>query len=280
MFNSNLENVGDRQDVAPADEEMLSNPLFVRSLAKGFCILQAFRDVNGPMTMRDICEATKLDKSTVQRFCHTLVELGFLIKNAKSKHLSPAPALLDFSFMYLRNDPLIQIATPFLIQARELCGEAFNLARRVDDQVIYVVRLRSPSSRVSDPLIGTRAPLFCTASGRSILSAKSQSEVQEILQQIKMYRLTPMTVCDIAGVEALVDQAREDGYAIADQECIVGEITVASPILDAARKVLGSVNISTSTNEKTVDEVREKLAPVVSSTALQISRSLGLSPFT
>lgn len=263
-----------------ANNAMLANPLFVRSLAKGFRVLQAFRDANGPMSMRDICEATGLDKSTVQRFCHTLVELDLLHKNVKSKHLSPAPALLDFSLMYLRNDPLIQIATPFLVQAREQCGQAFNLARRVNDQVIYVVRLRSPKSRVSDPLIGTRAPLFCTASGRSILAAMPDGEVRKILKSIKMHKLTPMTVYDTAGVKALVDQAREDGFAIANQECIVGEITIASPILDASRKVMGSVNISTSTAEFSLDEVREKLAPVVSSTALQISRSLGLSPFT
>lgn len=261
------------------DKNPKDNPLFVGSFEKGMQVLQAFRDHAGPLGLTELCELTGLGKSAVQRYCYTLVELGLLVKHARSKDYSPSPQLLDFSYMYLRSDPIIQVATPYLINAREECGEAFNLARRINGEVIYTVRLPSSHSKLSNPLVGGKAPIYCTASGRAILSAMDPQEVSDLLEQQPLLPLTSRTITSLPEILELIDRAREEGFTIANQECINGEVTVAAPLIGKDRKVQGAINIATSIQTYSPEAAREELAPLVTRTALDISRALGLSPF-
>lgn len=261
------------------EENGRASALFVASLRKGFQVLQAFRDAESALGLMELCQRTGLGKSAVQRFCHTLVELGYLKKDERTRRYSPAPQLLDFAFMYLHSDPLIQVASPWLVNAKEECHEAMNLARRIGTDVIYLVRLPSPSARLTNPLIGGRAPVFCTASGRAILSTLPRDEVERIVDACDRRPLTPMTITDRDAVLAKVEEGRRDGFTIANQECIVGEITTAAPILGRDRTAVAAINISAAVQNYAPEEVRAKLAPVVTRTALEISRALGLSPF-
>ena len=49
-----------------------------------------------------------------------------------------------------------------------------------------------------------------------------------------MQRLTPNTIVDPAELAAELEQVREDGYAVNDEESALGVRTLAVPILDAA----------------------------------------------
>ena len=152
------------------------NPLFISSMEKGFRVLNVFRDVSGSLSLTEICKHSGMGKSAVQRFCFTLVELGLLVKDETSRRYSPSPQLLDYSYSYLKSDAIVQIATPYLIEAREKTGEAMNMGKRVGTDIIYVVRLPSTHSRLANPLLGGRAPVFCTASGTGdSLGIKSRS---------------------------------------------------------------------------------------------------------
>lgn len=258
------------------DSPDTSNPLFVGSIAKGFAVLNAFVTAARPLTFTEICQVTELERSAVQRYCHTFVELGFIHKSQSTKRFSPSPQMLDFAFAFLSSDPLVQIATPYLVDAREQGGEAMNMARRMGTDVIYISRLPSKSSPLSIPLLGGRSPVFCTASGRAILSRLEEDRIHSILDRTKRESLTPHTITDKAQILDLIAQAAEEGFTIASQECIVSEITVAAPILGANGRVEGSVNIATSIQQYPPEAVRAELAPIVTRAALEISRAMGM----
>lgn len=251
--------------------------LYVGSIEKGIRVLQAFSHARGDLSLSEIAQLSGLGKSAVQRFCHTFVTLGYLAKDPRSRRLSPSPRLLEFSFMYLHADPFIQVASTYLLQMHEDCHEAANLALRLDSDVIYVVRLPSLSARLTNPLVGGRAPLFCTASGRALLSTLTQAEVVAVLEASSPRALTPMTLTERDQILEQVAAVRRDGFTIANQECLVGEIAVAAPVLGKDRRAVAAINICTTTPKWSVDSVREKLAPMVCHTAREISRAIGLS---
>jgi DNA-binding IclR family transcriptional regulator len=253
------------------------DPLFIGSLDKGFRVLQAFREIDHPLSLSEISTLTGLGKSAVQRFCHTLVSLGYLEKDPKTKRFRPSVRLLDFSFMYLQANSFVQIASPFMLQAHESSHEAVNLAVPDNLDVVYVVRLPSLSSRLTSPRIGGRAPMFCTASGRCILSTYSDDEVGAILDRSALHPLTKMTITDRAAILKKIEETRHNGFAIAQQECIIGEISVAAPIIGNSRRAIGSVNFSVTTPKWNASSVRKKLAPMIAQTAMDISRAGGLS---
>lgn len=254
-----------------------NNPLFVGSIGKGFAVLNAFRAAGKPLSLTDICNLTGMGKSAVQRFCHTFVELGMLAKDPATKRFSPSPQMLDFAFSYLNTDPLVRIATPYLVDAHDRTGEAMNLARRMGTDIIYISRLPSKHSPLSLPLPGGRSPVFCTASGRSILSRLDKDRVLGILDRSNRDALTAKTITSQDEILELIAQAAEDGFAIASEECIVSEITVAAPIIGANGQVEGSVNIATSIQQYSQEAVRAELAPIITRTALEISRAMGMT---
>ena len=84
--------------------------LFVASLEKGLRVLNAFRTHRQSLGITDIAQATNLDKSAAQRFTNTLHRLGYLEKDEQTRRYRPAIALMDFSYTYLQQDRLAEIA--------------------------------------------------------------------------------------------------------------------------------------------------------------------------
>lgn len=251
------------------------NPLFVNSLDKGFQILQAFCRDPRPHSLKDICRLSGLDKSAVQRFTHTLVTMGYLGKDERTRQYYPGVKILDLCYMYLCSDPLIDIAAPYLLDAREEGGESINMGRRLGLDVIYLVRLPSRKGRVPQPLIGGRAPIYCTATGRAMLSALPREEAESILDACELKHVTPHTIVDRGHILDKLDAAKHTGYTIAIQECLLTEITIAAPILNSHKQVVAAVNFSVTTHRWSIQRIEEELAPILLKAAHSISRSYG-----
>ncbi|MFT6656939.1 IclR family transcriptional regulator [Maritalea sp.] len=252
--------------------------LFVGSVEKALRVLQAFSGDKSALSLTEISERTGLGKSAAQRFCHTLVTLGYLLRDERSRQLRPSAKLLEFSFTFLASDPISSIAAPYLVQAREVSGEAVNLALPHGLDVIYITRLPSLNSQLVNPPIGGRAPMFCTSSGRAYLSALPEGLAEQFVDQSNLRKITAHTITNKDQILALIGQARKDGFASASQECINGELTVGAPIFGRQGKVVASMNICVHGRAWSPEEVVEKFSPIVMKTATEISQALATSP--
>lgn len=269
----------DPEDGAGGDEAR-GDPLFVQSIAKGLAVLGAFGGSWDALRLRDIAERARLSMGAAQRVAHTLVTLGYLRKDERTKRYRLAPRTLDFAFHYLHASPLYEVAIPFVATARDATGETINVAELDGSEVVAAIRM--PSERRMNPssTIGRRLPAFCTAGGRAILAWLPAHETAAVLDRTDWTPLTPRTVCDRGQIEEALRRARNDGYALVEEQVNLGEIALSAPILDGDGRPLASMGLSTSTALWTADAAREKLAPIVMQTANSISRSLrGWKPF-
>jgi DNA-binding IclR family transcriptional regulator len=268
----------ERRERQELENENDRDALFVGSVEKALRVLQAFSGDKSTHSLTEITERTGLGKSAAQRFCHTLVALGYLIRDERTRQLKPSAKLLEFSFAFLASNSLSSYAAPFLLQAREKSGEAVNLALPHGLDVIYVTRLASLNSHLVNPPVGGRAPMFCTSSGRAYLSALPESEARSIVEQSNLAAITPHTITEKQEILKLIDQARKDGYASAQQECIMGELTVGAPIYGRHGRVVASMNICVNGRAWSADQMIEELAPIAMKTANDISQALAGAP--
>jgi IclR family pca regulon transcriptional regulator len=250
-------------------------PLFVGSLDKGLRVLSAFLTGEAHLGLSDICEITKLDKSAAQRFAYTLTALGYLHKDPNTRRYTLSAKMLDWSVAYMQSDHLIQVAGPHLVNLHEETRQAVNLSRLVDTDVIYVIRIPARRARLLSPIVGERVPAFCTASGRAILSRRSDEEVTAILDRSHLVPFTHRTICDRQAVLARIAVAREVGYTIAEEECLPGELTIAAPIVNAEGRSVGGVNMSMTTRDWTPERMRAELAPALLRTVTALSNLQG-----
>ncbi|MEZ0168087.1 IclR family transcriptional regulator [Microvirga sp. TS319] len=256
------------------------DPLFINSLAKGLGVLKAFDGGWDALGLREIAGRSGISMGAAQRITHTLVRLGYLHKDERTRRYRLAVRMLDFAYHYFHASPLYEVAIPFVASARDDCRETINVAELDGPEVVAVIRM--PSRRLMNPTstIGRRLPAFCTAGGRAQLAWLPAEEAKVILDKTNFQPRTQHTLIDRAEVEQRLTAARRDGFALVEEEVNHGEIALAAPILDGSGRPLAAVGVSTSTADWTAAAAREKLAPIVMQTARLISRSLqGWKPF-
>ncbi|AWM87060.1 IclR family transcriptional regulator [Microvirga sp. 17 mud 1-3] len=254
--------------------------LFINSLAKGLSVLKAFDGDWDALGLSEIAGRSGISMGAAQRITHTLVRLGYLRKDDRTRRYRLSARTLDFAYHYLHASPLYEVSIPFVASARDECRETVNVAELDGPEVVAVIRM--PSQRYMNPTstIGRRLPAFCTAGGRAQLAWLPPAEAANILDRTEFLPRTPHTLTDRADVEKRLELAQREGYAMVVEEVNQGEIALAAPILDGNGRPLAAVGVSTSTADWTADSARERLAPVVMQTARLISRSLkGWKPF-
>jgi DNA-binding IclR family transcriptional regulator len=260
-----------------ADFAREKDNLYVGSIEKAICILYAFGKGRPELRLNEIAEITGLGRSAAQRYTHTLCSLGFLLKVNDGPVYRPAPRILDLSFIYLRSDPLVEAATTHLIEAKKAYNETINLGRRQDNEMIFIVRIPGRGGQESRSLPGVRMPVYCTTAGRSILSHLPEDEARDLIMTSDRRPLTTKTITDPDEIMALIRKSSDDGFSLADEEGQMGIITVGSAILDGSGYPVAAVNMAASARSWSVDQVREKLGPLVMETARHISRTQGFS---
>ncbi|PWG67369.1 transcriptional regulator, partial [Enterobacter mori] len=66
--------------------------------------------------------------------------------------------------------------------------------------------------------IGKRAPMYCTAVGKSILSTYSDESIKEIWDQSNIIKLTDNTIIDFGEFMDEINKIRVQGYSVDNEE--------------------------------------------------------------
>lgn len=252
--------------------------LFVGSVEKGFAVLHAFRTGQRELGLRDlslsqISEISGLDKSASQRFTNTLVKLGYLEKDQRTRRYRPALGLIDFYYTYMVSSRLAEIAMPRLIEASQAHGTTVNLCEPSGTDIIYTIRVPHQKAFYRATIPGRRMPAFCTAPGLVILANRTEQEVETIIANSKLEQMTEWTIIEPTAIQKRIEQARHDGYCISAQQSMNHEISTAAPVLDSDGRAFAAVQIPVYMPEWTTGMVEEKIVPLVIETARAISGS-------
>lgn len=235
--------------------------LFVQSVAKAMTVLSAFGSATRPLSLGDIARAAGVTRSAAQRLVHTLRVLGYIERDEADRGFVPGVRSLEFSRDYLRMNPLIARATPVLQDLRRSARERIDLSLFDDLRLVYAVRMQSKRETFFASLVGYDVPTFCTSGGRAIMAHLPDARVEDILSRSDRRPFTEKTVVDQEGIRRLVREARQDGYALAVEEILVGEIAIGVAILGPNGPV-AALHLIGSLSEWTPTAFRERYAPL------------------
>ena len=91
-----------------------------------------------------------------------------------------------------------------------------------------------------------------------------------------MTRYTDKTITDSASLKAAIQQAREQGYAITDQELDSGLRSIAVPVFDTHEKLIGAMNISTNAARVDMPTLLETYRPLLMEKAQLIRQTVSV----
>ncbi len=216
---------------------------FIQSLAKGFTVLQAFRQDRPNLTLTQIAELAELNTPTAQRITDTLVALGYLKRNQR-KEFFLGPKTLTLGFAYMHGSQLTSLAAQYLDDFYDRFHWTVNLSVLEGDEVIYLARREQQRFLKYDVQPGFRLPFNCTAMGKVLAASLPAEELSSLLRNGRLVRMTRNTIVDPERLEQELKTVRRKGYAFCDRELSMDVSALAVPVLDHKAAVVAAVNVA------------------------------------
>jgi IclR family transcriptional regulator, acetate operon repressor len=246
------------------------------SLDKALSVLDLIGAAPNGMNNVDLLKETSLPKTTLYRILATLVERGLVRRDQLHRVYR-----LGFRYLelvrnaYLMPD-LVAAASVELRALRDLTGETAYLAVLDGVSVLSLERCDGAHSHRSSAALGQSKPLHCTGQGKSILSRLPKDEAEALIRAIELTPLTEYTITDRRRLQVELGITAARGYAIDDEEIVLGVRCVAAPIVDAAGNVRGALSVAGPAYRLTRTRL-ELLGPEVAEAARRVGSQLAIS---
>jgi DNA-binding IclR family transcriptional regulator len=163
---------------------------------------------------------------------------------------------------------------PILQKLWTATGETVNLAILDGQQILYLDVIESSHTFRLSSQVGVRRPVYCTALGKAMISQLPADELKELLASLTFERFTPHTLTQPAKLCKELEKMRSQGYAVDDEEAVLGARCVAAPIFDANNKVVAAVSVSGPLTRVTAEKA-PMIGALLKKAAHAISRRLG-----
>lgn len=181
------------------------------------------------VSLVDIEKEIKIGKTSAFRMTATMLERGFLVKDAETKRYSPGPILFQLVRKFKLND-IVTISRPLIQQLAEMTGETVYLSIRSGHRYIYIGGIESKKSlKVTSP-IGDEVGLYYSAAGKVHMAFMPSSEIDIYFKHTILESYTAQTHTDREQLEEELYQIRERNYSISFGERESGSGGVAAPI--------------------------------------------------
>ena len=247
------------------------SPLMVGSVQKAFRVLHAFDKSQPRMTLTQIAAKLEIDKSTAQRFAHTLATMGYLDKDAATKTLGLSVRVLDLAHVYLSTSPLVNAAVPYLMHLNQETGETVNLTVIDGTDTVFLFRLLGKHLLSTGVMVGTRLPAYCTAAGIATLSAMDEADALSRLKESTLRAYTPQTIYELPKIRERLKTTRAKGYSIGVSEYFINDISIGAPIIDRAGVPIGAISLAISQDRLTAKEAEAAFGKQVSAAARSVN---------
>lgn len=250
---------------------------FIEAIERGLSLLALFDAENPTLTLAEIARRSGSIPSTALRLLHTLVDLDFLEELPESGRYRPSLAALKLGHAALVTSPLRAAAAPVLDRLQRQTGETVHLAVLIGgDALLLDVRAATDAFSIQFRP-GNRFPAYCTAIGKALLSALPPEAMRATVSARGFEKLARNTIMSMKQLEAALRAVRDRGYAIQDEELAAGMRSVAAPVAGGDGAVAAAVGLVTATSRVALEQLTQKLAPVVVGTAAEISAKLRLA---
>jgi IclR family pca regulon transcriptional regulator len=254
---------------------------YSQSLERGLAILRAFTPERPWMGIAEMAETLQMSRPTTHRYASTLVALNYLEQGPGRKYRLGMRAG-DPGRSAVGSTTLRKLPHRFLADLRDRSACTASIAVLDGADVVYIDRARSAwqgQSEVASRLgRGSRLPAIDTAMGRMLLAQLSEIEQREAIDASAS---RGAAVERGAAKDKLLEELKrvgERGVAIADQVRIKGQMCVAAPIRSRSAMTIAAVDVAAPKAGFSRAQARERLGPLVTESAAQISTHLGFTP--
>lgn len=228
----------------------------------------------GPLGVRAIAKQLSVPLGSVHRLLLDLSEEG-IVDRTPTGEWELSYRLLEITGLQLERIELPRLFRPFAETIAAATNETVNLNALYGRQGVCIDKVRGNEGMQLDNRIGSRGPLTTGGAGKAMLAFMDETEREQVYAG-PLEALTPYTITDPERLRAEIALIRSRGYAIDDQEVVIGVYCVAVPILDRMGHAVGAMSITGPSVKRPGPDV-EPLVVMLQDACRHLSHRLGYS---
>lgn len=241
-------------------------------IGKACDILEIIGRSPGLVGQAQLADRTSIPRATLYRILAALISRGLVRLDPLSQNYTLGFNFLELAQNAWSSSDLASIASVELRRLRDLTGETSYLAVQEGNQVLALGRFESAHDKRSNAKLGALKPMHCTSQGKAILSHLSEAQLGQILTS-QLTAFTDNTITDVEHLKAHLAIVRARGYAMDDEEVVLGTRCVGAAILDPDGKPLAAISVAGPTF-RMHPERAEQLGKELAEAAKRISGQL------
>ncbi len=219
----------------------------LKTVQRAIGVLDCVATSSEPPKVRRVAQALNLNLSTAYHLVNTLIEGRYLTKEPDGGlRIGPRIAVLYASLM--RGTDLSRQLRPYIETLAADSGEtAYLTTWNGGSVVIQAVAEGSQSLRVTGLQVGFSGSEDRRASGRAVLAYLPEIDVEAVADRLYVQVPAHLRRSRLANLESQLEEVRQSGYAVDNEEYEPGICCVSAPYFDATGKIAGSVTVSAPT---------------------------------
>lgn len=218
-------------------------PDFIKSLAKGLAVIEAFGPTSPAMTLTAVAQKVGLSPGSTRRVLVTLVKLGYVIYDESDRRFHLSARTLQLGYSYLASLPAFSLIQPRLVELSDKLNESCSVMTLDGREVVCIARATAKRLQRDYMSVGTRFPANASSSGKIMLSDMPEAEFAQLYEGVTLPAVTPFTANDLPRLRQQMEEARRQGWIYTNQETALGMASLAVPI-----RVNGRVRYGLSTS--------------------------------
>lgn len=213
-----------------------------RSIERALLCMEILANsAKGWMGLTEMSNQSELDKATVSRILKTLLSLGYVEFVPEYRGYRMTAKILTVASSAMRAmSPRTELRRVMESLSQEF-GETVNVGILNQNKVVYIDKIESMYLVRADLTVGMSVPLWCTGLGKAIL-AQRPDLVELAVTELR--KITPHTISEMDHLKDELNRIRQQGFAVDNEEYIVGLRCVAVAIVGNAETTKCAVSVA------------------------------------
>ena len=247
----------------------------LKSIVKAFKILETITNKD-EYRLSELSKELKCPASSVHRILFTLKSLGYVKQNPRNGSYSASLKVFELGGKVIGNLNVAHIAKSIIVELAEKTGESIELTVLDGAFVVCIDTVESKHHLSIEQPVGSRTNACNSSNGKAILAHLPKEQLTEMFINYTFKQDTANSLKSFADLEKDLQKTRIRGYAIDDEEYLMGVRCVGAPIFNNEAKVVAGLSISGPVLRIDKHNI-SYLGKQVISAANQISKQLGFT---
>lgn len=243
---------------------------------RALSLLELLANSQAGLTLSEVSRKLRIPKSTAHYLIHTLATRGYIQHGCDGRHISLGLRLSDIADSNRARSNLASVVMPFLREAAQRLNLTAIGTVLLGAEGVIIGKYGCPTDPGGGAWVGRHIDLHCTAQGKALIAYLPENRLIELFRGRDPAQFTSKTISNFAALHAHLAIVREQGFAINNEEHVLGIRAVAAPVFDRSGSVVLAIAVRGSIREIPGYRI-EQLGFEMIRIASEVSRELGAS---